>query len=60
MSSDKVKPNKAVPDYKTPCDNCGQTPTVTIVNSHGKVETHTELCGVCCFGEAACIDPSEW
>lgn len=30
-------------DWNTPCQNCGQLPTV-----HA-----TELCGPCCFGEAA-------
>lgn len=30
-------------NYDTPCANCGQKPTVGA----------TELCGPCCFGEAA-------
>lgn len=30
------------PDFDTPCSVCGKTPTVA----------PTELCGVCCFGEA--------
>lgn len=29
-------------DWMTPCENCGQTPTVHPVG----------LCGPCCFGEA--------
>lgn len=52
--------NKAVPDYTAPCDVCGQTPTVRIVDTNGKQVGHTEMCGVCTYGESACIDPEEW
>lgn len=49
-----------VPDYKQKCQNCGQTPVVTIQNSEGKVINDFNMCGPCTFGEAACIDPGEW
>lgn len=37
-------------NYDVECENCSQVPTVG----------DTGLCGPCCFGEADCIDPSEW
>lgn len=47
------------PDYEAKCDVCEQSPCVTVVKN-GKVIAHIGLCGVCCFGEAACLDPKEW
>lgn len=46
-----VKPE---PDYTVECEVCGQVPTVKL----GK--DNLGLCGVCCFGSAACLDPAEW
>ena len=48
-----------VPDYEQPCQNCEATPTVTGVYQ-GKVVVRPDLCGPCCWGEAACIDPENW
>lgn len=47
------------PDYETPCSNCGQVPTVTLVKDHMVVH-HVELCGPCCWGEAETLDPDTW
>lgn len=52
--------NKAVPDYETECDVCGQVPTVRIVDVKGKEVTHMEMCGVCTWGDSTCIDPGNW
>ena len=38
----KAKLNDGDKDYDTPCQNCGEKPTVH----------PTALCGPCCFGEA--------
>ena len=37
------------PDYGHSCQ-CGNTPIIP----------RTGMCGVCTFGEAACLDPEEW
>ena len=50
----------AVPDYKTRCENCGQIPTVRIIDENGKTISPAEMCGVCTWGEADCIDPDNW
>lgn len=47
------------PDYNGSCQNCGQSPVVTGVR-HGNVVMSPDLCGPCCWGEAACIDPENW
>lgn len=47
------------PNYKTPCQNCGQTPTVTAVKD-GKVVYDNKMCGPCTWGEAETIDPENW
>ncbi len=47
------------PNYEIPCEVCGQTPTVDIIFADGCVN-HSELCGVCYWGEAECIDPENW
>ncbi len=51
---------KLVPNYVIPCVNCDQTPTVDYYTLEGKFVSHSELCGLCCFGEADCIDPENW
>lgn len=48
-----------VPDYDHECKNCGETPVVTGVY-RGAVVVATGMCGVCTWGEAACIDPAAW
>lgn len=47
------------PDYDTPCDNCGETPTVTGVKA-GIVVYHSGMCGPCTWGESSLIDPANW
>ena len=47
------------PDYDSQCMNCGHSPVVTAV-SEGDVVYSTEMCGACTWGEAKCLDPSEW
>ena len=39
---DALAPENTEPDWNTPCDNCGEVPTVPL----------TGLCGPCTFGEA--------
>lgn len=48
------------PDYTQKCEICEQTPVVRIVDDSANVTHDFEMCGPCVFGEAACIDPSEW
>ncbi len=52
--------NVAVPDYTSECCVCGATPTVLIETKEGKPVHHTEMCGVCTWGSAAFLDPSDW
>lgn len=47
------------PNYDLRCENCYQVPTVDILVK-GELRSHMELCGACCWGEAACIDPENW
>jgi hypothetical protein len=47
------------PNYNRKCIACDQLPTVTAVVKGGK-NREMDLCGPCCFGEAACIDPKVW
>ncbi|MBU6232553.1 hypothetical protein KGP36_08055 [Patescibacteria group bacterium] len=58
-TSAEVQQAEFRPNYRIKCQNCGQVPTVDVY-VNGKLETRTELCGVCTWGEAACIDPEEW
>jgi hypothetical protein len=51
--------DKFVPDYKHCCEVCGQKPVVTGVKD-GKVVYQGEMCGVCTWGESACLDPANW
>lgn len=57
-----VKPEepKFVPNYRIHCIVCGQTPTVDILPIGGKPKHHTDMCGVCTWGEAECADPENW
>ncbi|MGF6978991.1 hypothetical protein QFZ94_007506 [Paraburkholderia sp. JPY465] len=48
-----------VPDYGRQCEVCGQSPCVTGVRA-GKVVYHGSMCGVCTWGDSACIDPANW
>jgi hypothetical protein len=48
------------PCYGTECDNCGQSPTVTLINKEGKEINRWDMCGVCMWGESDCIDPDNW
>jgi hypothetical protein len=51
------------PDYKGQCESCGVdanlSPLVTAWK-HGRMVASTGLCGPCCWGEAAMLDPREW
>lgn len=47
------------PNWDGKCEVCGQSPTVTAVKN-GKVVLDNGMCGVCTWGEAACLDPEEW
>jgi len=47
-----------VPDYEDRCISCKSRPTVVV--KRGQQEHKTHLCGVCCWGEAECIDPANW
>ena len=49
-----------VPDYETPCTNCGQVPTVTSETTDGVQVIHLESCGPCTWGDASTIDPENW
>lgn len=40
-----------VPDYSRKCDNCSQSPVVTLYKK-GKMTTNFETCGPCTFGES--------
>lgn len=49
------------PNYKIKCMVCGAKPTVDVYTEDGsKLQAHMDLCGPCCFGEAAAIDPANW
>ncbi|QQX80825.1 hypothetical protein JK628_02835 [Shewanella sp. KX20019] len=52
--------NIAKPNYEENCCNCGQTPTVEIYNEKGILVHSLDMCGVCTWGESACLDPEEW
>jgi hypothetical protein len=47
------------PNWNLGCEVCGQKPTVNGMED-GKVVYRGDMCGVCTFGEAACLDPAEW
>lgn len=57
MNKDK---ERFVPDYNGSCFNCGQSPTVTVVDGNGIVVTDFEMCGPCTFGEASAVYPESW
>lgn len=48
------------PNYKCKCCVCGQKPCVRIRYENGKVYYDNDMCGVCTWGEAECIDPANW
>lgn len=48
-----------VPNYGRQCEVCGETPCVTGVRG-GTVVYDGSMCGVCTWGEAACLDPANW
>lgn len=60
MKTDTTTVAQYLPNYDRPCQNCGQTPTVDLKPVAGGEVSHLDLCGPCCFGEAACIDPENW
>ena len=50
-----------IPNYKRKCVVCGQTPTVDIKSVEtGTIVDSTDMCGVCTWGEADCLDPDNW
>lgn len=57
--NEEVQVDSFEPNHNGECCACGRAPTVTAVKD-GKVVADFELCGPCCFGEAACLDPEEW
>jgi hypothetical protein len=57
--ADDEKIDAWVPDYGRSCEVCGQTPCVTGVRA-GRVVYEGTMCGVCTWGEAACLDPARW
>lgn len=58
--SKKVEEGVAFPNYDIECQNCGERPTVSVRSVRSGFIHNTELCGPCCFGEAACLDPEVW
>jgi len=60
MSEKKVIPIKYHPDYVHTCTQCDATPVVVGLDDKGKIVKRFELCGVCLFGSAECLDPEEW
>lgn len=48
-----------VPNYRTPCQNCGCLPTVT-AEKNGEVVYDSQMCGPCTWGESETIDPENW
>ncbi|HHP0467324.1 TPA: hypothetical protein ACRZZI_004985 [Vibrio harveyi] len=51
-------PVRYEPEYETVCENCGNAPTVRVVDEGEKM--NLGLCGPCCWGEAEAVDPSTW
>ena len=55
------EPTAYVPEYEIDCSVCGQTPVVTITDANtGDLKHNIGLCGPCCFGEAAMLEPARW
>ncbi len=48
-----------VPCYESNCENCEQTPTVT-VHKNGKENYRFDMCGPCTFGTAQALDVDWW
>ena len=59
MTDETIILDSYEPDYTCECDCCGSTPCVTGVKD-GKVVLQTDMCGVCTWGEAAMLNPTEW
>jgi hypothetical protein len=57
--SEILEIDRWVPNYKVPCQNCGQTPTVTAVKND-MVVYDNQLCGPCTWGNAETLDPEKW
>lgn len=60
MKQESIEIEKYLPNYKKKCEVCKQTPTVQGVDKQGKVVYNGDMCGVCTWGEAACLDPNNW
>ena len=58
--SNTIEINKYLPNYKKRCEVCEQRPTVTGVDKNNKVVYKGDMCGVCTFGSAKCLDPENW
>ena len=56
----KPQPSEFLPNWKRRCIVCGQKPTITIKPIDGSPKMDTEMCGVCTWGEADCLDPDNW
>jgi hypothetical protein len=60
-TSDELIDVYADPHYGKKCVVCGQRPCVQFRRlDNDKIAYATDMCGPCTFGEAACIDPTEW
>lgn len=57
--SEVIKIDEYKPNYKHHCIVCDHTPTVDAVKN-GKVVHHTNMCGVCTWGESRMLDEKEW
>ena len=52
--------SKAVPDYESECELCGNSPVVLIIEEQAGSEHETLMCGPCFFGAACCLHPENW
>lgn len=62
MSTKTEKPATEVearPNWKRRCCVCAQEPVVDLYED-GRLGHSTDMCGVCTFGEAECLDPEKW
>jgi hypothetical protein len=57
--SEVIKVDAYKPNYKRQCKVCEHTPTVDAVKG-AKVVYHSNLCGVCMWGESRMLDEKEW
>ncbi|WP_157372761.1 hypothetical protein [Vibrio coralliirubri] len=49
----------AIPNYDRSCCACGRVPTVEVHTDDCDVHK-LDLCGPCCWGESAMLDPENW